>query len=1220
MGVQMRGAKCFAAFVACLTVSATLLVLLPTDVEAAAWKTNVRVNDLSIAPQQNPKIAVGPDGLLHVVWVGAMDGAADPDIYYSASGNNGTSFFYPNTEVSKDAQNNYTQGSPDITVDGNGTAFVVWSEFQGLDNNIKAARKSPSADSFEALGLINKVVNGAQGNPSIASHGTRIAIAWKDERSDNNVRIWNSTTGALVREMSGHRGSVTSVDYSPDGSKVASASEDGVVKIWNANTGALLKNITGHSSVVSCVAWSPNGMSIASGSWDYTVKVWDATTYALQNTLVNSKNPVNSLEWSPNGTLIAVGHNGEGNYAGTGGAPDGTPSQHFNVTLWNVPTTAPHYLGQHTNSVASVAFSADGKLLASSSIDGSAMVWNATSGNYLNTIYSAGGAVNAVSWGPNNTLAAGLGNGTIDVYAAPNLNSTISKSIPSHRGSVKSLDWQAGRDRLASSSADSTAKIRVASTGVAVADTGRMANTAHSVRLSPNGANFATGSGNSILYHKSESHVWCAVSENGGSTWPVQTRVDTVGAFELGSPSIAVGANGDIGVAWYESRAGGLPNIYYSNSTDGGISFAADTRISSGAGRKFVPSLAMDAAGVGYMVWHDERDKLATERFDIYYGSSDAPLANLRVNATGATVQQQNADIGVSDDGLTVAICWREENIVNSIKVTRSTNGGASFLAPDVVSDVVEGTRWLPSMCLDRGQVHIVWEDYRRGTPNIYFSTTVLSDSWPPSIRGVSPTPGSASVSAYSPIEVRFNEPVNQASLISAFQIKTGGSTWAGSQMVANWSAYGDRVSLEPSGWHLSYFTTYTVTIASSVTDLAGNAMTTPYSWSFTTGSDVDGPRIGLVSAPISVVYDEPSTIIASVYDITGVSTAMLYYKLNGTASFLSVPMATNSAMNYEASIPAQWVLGTLLFYVWSNDTLGNIGTLPSNLSAGQYLEIYIFDDKAPQLTSVGIGTVEFDASATVNVTAVDDIGIQAVYLEYNTVLSDITHVSTMTHVAGDGYTGTLPAQGEIGMFGYRVVAVDTSNNTGATDYYTVQSVDSFAPELSAPVAAQQDDGSILITVTATDNHDLESVSLHFVPVGGSRYIEKEMSPGAAGTYSASILKQEQSGTFKYYVNATDPSGNTASTLVMNDGKPYSMWVDGKLPPTSVILVVSIVIIVVGLAALVYMLRRRRMRPKQKSGIVGQPEHPLESVNTPVSVPKKPDAARPGTGKPPKAG
>jgi len=173
---------------------------------------------------------------------------------------------------------------------------------------------------------------------------------------------------------------------------------------------------------------------------------------------------------------------------------------------------------------------------------------------------------------------------------------------------------------------------------------------------------------------------------------------------------------------------------------------------------------------------------------------------------------------------------------------------------------------------------------------------------------------------------------------------------------------------------------------------------------------------------------------------------------------------------------------------------------------------------------------------------------------------------------------------------------------------------------LTAPAAEQQDDGSILITVTATDNHELESVTLHFIPVGGSRYIQKPMSPGAAGAYSVTILKQEQSGNFKYYVNATDPSGNTASSLGLNDGKPYSMWVDGKLPPTSVILIVSIIVIIVGLAALVYMLRRRRRKPKQKTGIVGQPEHPLESVNTPASGPIKPAKTNPAAGKPPKAG
>jgi len=350
------------------------------------------------------------------------------------------------------------------------------------------------------------------------------------------------------------------------------------------------------------------------------------------------------------------------------------------------------------------------------------------------------------------------------------------------------------------------------------------------------------------------------------------------------------------------------------------------------------------------------------------------------------------------------------------------------------------------------------------------------------------------------------------------------------------------------------------------------------------------------------------------------VSMVLLHYKLNGTVSFTSAPMTINSASNYEGAIPPQMILGTLLFYVWSNDTLGNVGTFPANRSAEPYREIEVVDTSPPLLATSAITEVEFDATAVVNVTVIDGIGVSGVFLEYNTVLSDATHVLAMTKTVGNTYSGTLPAQGGIGPFSYRCVATDTSNNTGATTFFTVQSVDSFAPELSEPTASQQDDGSILITVTATDNHMLESVKLHFIPVGGSRYIAKDMSPGAAGLYSATILEQEQSGTFKYYINATDPSANIASTLDMNDGKPYSMWVDGKLPPLSVILVVSLVIIVVGLAALVYMLRRRRRRPRPKSGIVGQPEHPLESVNTPADAPMKPREAPPAQGKPPKTG
>ncbi|MFH0816636.1 MAG: Ig-like domain-containing protein [Methanobacteriota archaeon] len=1227
MGDCMRFKGFIAAAVGFLVVSSALMAVLPGGVAGAVWSTNTVVNEPSGAQQKNPSMTAGPDGILHFAWVDNRNGGSGSDIFYSMSGDNGTSFLYPNIEVSEGRLSGYTHGAPDIAVNASGTAFVAWHEFNGQDTNVRVARKTPFADAFQSLGIIHKVTDGSQDSPSISSGGSSLAVAWKDGRSDNLVRIWDSETGALVKDLAGHNGSVTSVAFSPDGKRLASSSESGIIKVWNATSGALLSNLTGHLDIVTCVAWSPDGSKLASSSWDHTVKIWSAADYALVKTLSNSNNPVNSVDWSPDGALVVAGYNGEGIY--TSEIP-GFPNSHFNVTVWNVASGTATLVGVHNNSVNCARFSPDGAHIASSSgavsdssLDNSIRIWNAGSLSLVSVINVAGGYVNSVSWGQNGMLAAGVENGSVTTYWNPAINNTARGFMSAGPGAVKATDWLASGQRIATGGMSAIATVWNSSSAARVAATSRGANTIHGVSLSPDGRFLATGSGNSALYRRSESHVYCAVSVNGGVTWPIQTRVDSVGAFELGSPSVSIGANGDIGVAWWEARNGGTPNIYYANSTDGGATFAQDTRLSGGGGAKFDPSIALDEKGVGHVAWHDERDKDITgylDRFDIYYGRSDSPGVNVRVNATAVDVQQQSADIDVSKNGSTVAIVWVEDSV--SIKVAQSNDGGASFGLPSVISDTAVGVRYLPTVVIAGGHVHAAWEDYRRGDSNVYFSSTVQSDEWPPSVIGVQPAPGAATVSAYSPIVVKFSEPVKRTSFESAFRISDGTTAWTAENLVMTWSAYGNSVSLEPFGWHLSYYRTYTATISATVEDMKSNVMAAPYSWTFSTGSDLDGPLVKLVSAPAEVDYGATATVMVSVVEYTGIANITLTYKLNGTGAFASTAMVVNSVHNYEAAIPAQGVLGTIVFYVWASDTLGNIGTLPANLSADRYLEIKVVDRTPPEISHTPVESLEFDREVTVSAIVTDGIGVTAVSLEYNTVSSDVVHVSNMTNgPVGSDYTGTLPVQGNIGTYSYRIVATDSSNNTASTSFYNVLSVDLQSPTLTTPVASQQSDGSILITVTASDNHELASVTLHFIPVGGSRYIQKDMSPaGPAGEYSATILEQEQTGTFKFYVNATDPSGNSASSLSMNDGKPYSLWVEGKLPPLSVILVISLVVIAIGLAALVYLLRRRRRRPRAKSGIVGQPEHPLESVNVPVNAPQKPGKAPPAQGKPPKAG
>jgi WD40 repeat protein len=167
--------------------------------------------------------------------------------------------------------------------------------------------------------------------------------------------------------LKGQTANVNSVAFSPDGKRLASASDGtwdrtkkayvgGEVKVWDAQTGQELLSLKGHTGAVGSVAFSPDGKRLAGGS-----TVWDAQT---GQELLTIQGASGSVAFSPDGKRLA----------GAAGRE---------VKVWEAQTGQELLSLQGHTSQTSVAFSPDGKRLASACRDNTVKVWDAQTGQEL---------------------------------------------------------------------------------------------------------------------------------------------------------------------------------------------------------------------------------------------------------------------------------------------------------------------------------------------------------------------------------------------------------------------------------------------------------------------------------------------------------------------------------------------------------------------------------------------------------------------------------------------------------------------------------------------------------------------------------------------------------------------------------------------------------------------------------------------------------------------
>jgi len=222
--------------------------------------------------------------------------------------------------------------------------------------------------------------------------------------NDGTARIWDVRSGTQVAALYGHAGNVWAVDWSPDGRRVATGGSDGTARLWNPQTGQALLTLAGHAGAIRDIAFANGGDRLITTGDDGTTRVWDVTVGGARDWLTV---PAASLifvgvAFSPNGATFAA------------------PAEPTGVWLWDSRTGERLRSFASETKLTSVAFSPDGRLLAGTSdLTFEPLVWDVESGDLLFTLAGHSDAVRAVAFSPDSRrIATGSWDGTAAVWDA----------------------------------------------------------------------------------------------------------------------------------------------------------------------------------------------------------------------------------------------------------------------------------------------------------------------------------------------------------------------------------------------------------------------------------------------------------------------------------------------------------------------------------------------------------------------------------------------------------------------------------------------------------------------------------------------------------------------------------------------------------------------------------------------------------------------------------